>query len=72
MVRVAFERNFMKSCLAGVKGSTGTAYCLCTRDALDDAFSDKELPEVTPSDPRVLNATHSCAAKYGLPITPGH
>lgn len=62
----------MKSCLIGVKGSSGTSYCLCTRDALDDAFSDKELPQVSPADPRVVHATHDCAAKYGLPIRPGH
>ena len=71
-IRLAFERSFMKACLAGVEGPAGPAYCMCTRDALDDAMTDKELSKVTPSDPRVRMATHGCAAKTGLPIRPGY
>jgi hypothetical protein len=71
-VRIAFERNFMKACLAGVPGQLGSAYCACTRDAIEDAMSDLELSKVTPSDPRVRLATHGCAAKTGLPIRPGY
>ena len=71
-IRVAFERGFMKSCLAGVVGAAGPLYCACTRDAIEDAMTDKELSKVTPSEPRVLLATHACAAKTGLPIRPGY
>ena len=71
-VRLAFEQSFMKACLAGVAGPAGPAYCMCTRDALEDAMTDKDLSKVTPSDPRVRVATHGCAAKTGLPIRPGY
>lgn len=62
----------MKSCLAGQPGSVGKSYCLCTRDAIDDALTDKELPKVSPADPRVRGAMHDCAAKFGLAIRPGY
>ena len=71
-ILVAFETHFMKACLAGVPGSIGSAYCACTRDALEDAMTDQELSQVTPADPRVRMATHGCAAKTGLPIRPGY
>jgi hypothetical protein len=72
VIRIAFETNFMKACLAGVPGSAGVAYCMCTRDALEDALTDRELSKVAPADPRVVSATHTCAAKTGLPIRPGY
>ena len=72
VVRIAFEKSFMRACLAGVQGPAANAYCLCARDGIDDAYSDKELPKVSPADPRVRMATHDCAAKFGLPLRPGH
>ena len=69
-IRATFEAAFMKGC--HVDGPAGALYCECTKNAIEQSMTDVELSKVSPSDPRVIRATHDCAKKVGLQIRPGY